>query len=225
MAPPAAAPTESTLATARAGAPVRGGRGPPSAFELDIARGTTRRRRRLRVDSPPEIAMQRSSEHHALFPGTFDPVTLGHVDLIQRAARIFDRLTVVVAAHHDKRHVLSVDERVALLRAATEGLAHVEVTAFDGLLVDGAARLGATAIVRGIRSAADLEYERQLALTNRAMARDLETVLLLSSQEHAHVSSTLVRQIARLGGDLKPFVPPAVIEALSGRFDGSSSES
>lgn len=164
-----------------------------------------------------------STSHHALFPGTFDPVTLGHVDLVQRAARLFDRLTVAVAAHHDKSHLLTVDERVDLLRRSTEGIANVDVIVLDGLLVDGAARLGATAIVRGIRSAADLEYERQLALTNRAMSRDLETVLLLSSQEHAHVSSTLVRQIARLGGDLAPFVPTAVIEALSGRFDGEAS--
>lgn len=155
----------------------------------------------------------------AVFPGTFDPVTLGHVDLIERAARLFDHLTVVVAAHHDKRHILSVDERVALLEAATDGLDHVDVIAFEGLLVDGARRLGARAIVRGIRSATDLEYERQLALTNRAMDGDLDTVLLLSSSEHAHVSSTLVRQIARLGGDISPFVPPAVVQALAGRFD------
>ena len=162
--------------------------------------------------------MNSVQERHGVFPGTFDPVTFGHLDLIQRAAVLFDRLTIIVAAHHDKRHVLSVEERVALLREATAGESHVEVAAMDGLLVDSARSLGATAIVRGIRSAADLEYERQLALTNRAMATDIETVLLFSSPEHAHVSSTLVRQIARLGGDLSPFVPPPVIEALAGRF-------
>lgn len=164
--------------------------------------------------------MTSAHERHAVFPGTFDPVTFGHMDLIERAAGLFDRLTVIVAAHHDKRHVLSVEERVALLEAATEGQAHVDIVAQDGLLVVGARSLGATAIVRGIRSAADFEYERQLALTNRALDDSLETVLLLSSSEHAHVSSTLVRQIARLGGDLTPFVPPAVAEALAGRFDG-----
>ncbi|MEM9799672.1 MAG: pantetheine-phosphate adenylyltransferase [Planctomycetota bacterium] len=157
-------------------------------------------------------------EHRALFPGTFDPVTLGHLDLVERAATLFDRLTIGVAAHHDKQHVLGVDERVALLEEATAHLEHVDVVALGGLLVDGARRLGATAVVRGIRSAADLEYERQLALTNRAMAPELETVLLLSSPAHSHVSSTLVRQIARLGGDLSPFVPPAVVRALAGRF-------
>ncbi|MFT7167305.1 MAG: pantetheine-phosphate adenylyltransferase [Paracoccaceae bacterium] len=163
--------------------------------------------------------MSSANERHAVFPGTFDPVTFGHLDLIERASRLFDRLTIIVAAHHDKRHVLSVEERVGLLEQATAGQDHVGVIALDGLLVHCAQSLGATAIVRGIRSAGDLEYERQLALTNRAMASEIETVLLLSSSQHAHVSSTLVRQIARLGGDLTPFVPPAVIEALVGRFD------
>ena len=163
--------------------------------------------------------MTTSDPKRAIFPGTFDPVTFGHVDLIERAARLFDRLTVVVAAHHDKKHLLSVEERVELLDTATTGLENVDVVALDGLLVDGAKSLGATAVVRGIRSAADLEYERQLALTNRAMSPELDTVLLLSSSEHAHVSSTLVRQIARLGGDLTAFVPEAVVRTLAGRFD------
>ena len=164
--------------------------------------------------------MTASDRRHAIFPGTFDPVTSGHVDLVERAARLFDHLTIAVAAHHDKRHILTVEERVALLEEVTRDLAHVDVVVLDGLLVEGARGLGATAIVRGIRSAADLEYERQLALTNRAMDAGLDTVMLLSSSEHAHVSSTLVRQIARLGGDISPFVPPAVVSALAGRFDG-----
>ncbi len=164
--------------------------------------------------------MTASDRRHAIFPGTFDPVTSGHVDLVERAARLFDHLTIAVAAHHDKRHILTVEERVVLLEEVTRDLAHVDVVVLEGLLVEGARRLGATAIVRGIRSAADLEYERQLALTNRAMDADLDTVMLLSSSEHAHVSSTLVRQIARLGGDISPFVPPAVVTALAGRFDG-----
>ena len=164
--------------------------------------------------------MTASDRRHAIFPGTFDPVTSGHVDLVERAARLFDHLTIAVAAHHDKRHILTVEERVVLLEEVTRDLAHVDVVVLEGLLVEGARRLGATAIVRGIRSAADLEYERQLALTNRAMDAELDTVMLLSSSEHAHVSSTLVRQIARLGGDISPFVPPAVVTALAGRFDG-----
>lgn len=161
--------------------------------------------------------MADQTERKALFPGTFDPVTLGHLDLIERAAALFDHLTVAVAGHHDKRHLLTVEERVALLEEATAGIENVDIIVLDGLLVDGAKRLGARAVVRGIRSSADLEYERQLALTNRAMAPELDTVLLLSSPAHAHVSSTLVRQIARFGGDLTPFVPPAVARALTGR--------
>ncbi len=172
-----------------------------------------------RIPAMSQKPESRAQDRHAVFPGTFDPVTYGHLDLIERASTLFDRLTVIVAAHHDKRHVLSVEERVALLEEATKGQHHVAIVAMDGLLVDGVHSLGATAIVRGIRSAADFEYERQLALTNRAMAKDIETVLLLSSSEHAHVSSTLVRQIARLGGDLTPFVPQPVIDALAGRFD------
>lgn len=161
-------------------------------------------------------------QRSAVFPGTFDPVTFGHLDLIERAARLFDRLTVIIAAHHDKRHVFTPAERVALLEGATAALEHVDVIASEGLLVDVAAELGASAIVRGIRSASDLEYERQLALTNRAMAPDLDTVLLLSAQEHAHVSSTLVRQIARLGGDLAPFVPASIADELTRKLRPST---
>ena len=159
-----------------------------------------------------------SAAKTALFPGTFDPVTFGHLDLIERAAGLFDRLTVIVAAHHDKRHVFTPDERVKLLTAATASLEHVDILAFDGLLVDAAAKVGAKAIVRGIRSATDLDYERQLALTNRAMAPALDTVLLLAAQEHSHISSTLVRQIARLGGELTPFVPAFVADELKNKL-------
>lgn len=155
------------------------------------------------------------SPRRAIFPGTFDPVTNGHIDLIERASRMFEHVTVVVAGHHDKKHLLSIEARVGLLEEALRIFDHVDVAALDGLLVDGARRLGASTIVRGVRNAQDLEYERQLALTNRAMAPEIDTVLLLSSPEHAHVSSTLVRQIARMGGDLSSFVPSAAREALN----------
>jgi pantetheine-phosphate adenylyltransferase len=151
----------------------------------------------------------------AVFPGTFDPVTLGHLDLVRRAAAVFDEVIVAPASHHDKRHLFSVGERVELLRAALADLPSVRVEPLSGLLVDGAARLGARTVVRGVRNANDLEYERQMAHTNRALAPWLDTVFLLSAPEHAHVSSTLVRQIARMGGDVRPFVPPAVADALA----------
>lgn len=166
----------------------------------------------------------KNEPRRAIFPGTFDPVTRGHIDLVQRAARIFDELTVVVAAHHDKRHLLSVDERVELIAAAFQDADHVRVVALDGLVVDGAAQFGANAIVRGVRNTYDLEYERQLALANRSMAPDLETVLLFPSAEYAHVSSTLVRQIARFGGDLSAFVGPEVETALRRAVDRSSDQ-
>lgn len=157
----------------------------------------------------------------ALFPGTFDPVTFGHLDLVERARRIFPRVILAVASHHSKSQLLSPNERLTLLRTCTADMPGVEVLALDGLLVDGAKRLGATAIVRGVRTAGDLDYERQMALTNRAMQPDIETVLLLSSAEHAHISSTLVRQIASYGGDVSPFVPPDVVRTLAARHPQS----
>ena len=155
---------------------------------------------------------------HAVFPGTFDPITLGHLDVVRRALVLFDRVTVAVAQHHAKQHLLDGAERLALARRALAPLERAEVAALDGLLIDGVRALGATAVVRGVRSAADLEYERQMALTNRAMAPEIETVFVLPAPELAHVSSTLVRQIARMGGDVSPFVPPEVVEHLAGRI-------
>lgn len=160
---------------------------------------------------------------HAIFPGTFDPVTLGHLDLIERALGLFGRVTVAVAVHHDKgaKHQLfSLEERQELLREAVSGLAggRVGVVSLPGLLVHGCVDLGADVIVRGIRSAADLEYERQMALTNRTMLPSVETVFLLPAPEHASISSTLVRQIAAMGGDVSSFVPPVVLGAIERRF-------
>lgn len=159
-----------------------------------------------------------SATSHAIFPGTFDPVTVGHLDVLERALRIFDRVTVAVAEHHQKDQLFDVDERRRLIAAATEGWRGVDVVALDGLLVDGCRDLGAGAILRGVRTAADLEYERQMALTNRAMQPEIETVFLLPAPERGHVSSSLVRQIARMGGDISSFVPAAVHAALKERF-------
>ena len=150
----------------------------------------------------------------AIFPGTFDPPTLGHRDVAMRAARLFDRVVVAVAAHHDKRHLLSLEQRLESARATVEGIEGVEVLALEGLLVEGARRLGACAVVRGVRTSADLEYERQMALTNRALHPELETVLVLPSPEVGHVSSTLVRQVARMGASLDAFVTDDVARIL-----------
>jgi pantetheine-phosphate adenylyltransferase len=154
---------------------------------------------------------------HAVFPGTFDPITLGHLDVVRRALRLFDRVTVGVAQHHDKRQLLTAEERLELVREVLVPFERAEARPLDGLLVEGVRALGAQVVVRGVRGASDLEYERQMALTNRAMDPELETVFVLPAPELAHVSSTLVRQIAGLGGDLTPFVPPQVAAFLAKR--------
>jgi pantetheine-phosphate adenylyltransferase len=154
---------------------------------------------------------------HALFPGTFDPVTLGHLDLIRRASRTFERVTLAVATHPTKTGLLSIDERLDLLRAASSDLPNVDVVRLEGLVVDGCRSLGAGVILRGIRNGADIDYELQMARSNRAMAPDVETVFFGASPEHAHISSTLVRQIAAMGGDLAPFVPKSVVTLLRKR--------
>ena len=156
---------------------------------------------------------------HALFPGTFDPVTLGHIDLIRRAARLFERVTVAVAVHPEKRELLPLETRLDLLREVTRDVAGVEVVQLPGLVVHGARELGCDALVRGARGAGDCEYEAQMARTNAAMAPGLETVVLFASPEHVHISSTLVRQVAELGGPLESFVPAPVIRALAARRD------
>lgn len=155
---------------------------------------------------------------HALFPGTFDPITLGHVDLVRRASVLFERVTVLVAAHATKGHVFDVDQRVALVREALDGLTGVTVATTDGLLVDALAEHGAQVVVRGVRGAADVEYELSMANTNRAMRPQMDTLLLAAAPDLMHVSSTLVRQIASLGGDVSAFVPSNVLAALRERF-------
>lgn len=152
---------------------------------------------------------------HALFPGTFDPVTLGHLDVLRRASGLFARLTVAVARNPEKSRLLDLERRMALLREVTAELRNVEVTALDGLVALGARSLGAGVIVRGARHAGDFEYEAQMARCNRELAPEVETLILVSAPAHAHISSTLVRQIAACGGPLEAFVPPAVARALS----------
>ena len=155
-----------------------------------------------------------TAQHHAVFPGSFDPVTLGHLDVIERAARIFEHLTVAVAQHPTKRELLALERRVDLLRAATAHLSNVSVAVFGGLVVEGCRQLGARILVRGIRNATDFEYEAQMARSNQAMAPQVDTVFIASDAEHVHISSTLVRQVAELGGPVELFVPPAVAVSI-----------
>jgi pantetheine-phosphate adenylyltransferase len=155
---------------------------------------------------------------HVLFPGTFDPPTLGHLDLITRAAQLFGRITVGLADNSAKAALFSVEERLGLLRECTAGIPGVEVARIAGLVVQACEELGCRAVLRGLRSSGDYDYEAQMARTNHVLAPGIETVFLASSAEVAHVSSTLVRQIASLAGDTGKLVPAPVAAALRRRF-------
>ena len=150
----------------------------------------------------------------AVCPGSFDPLTNGHVDLIRRAAGLFDRVVVAILVNEQKRPLLDADTRVALIRRALTGLANVEVATFGGLLVDYAASQGAIAVVRGLRSGADFDYEWPMTVMNRTLASGIETVFLVPAPEVAAISSSLVKEIWRLGGDIGGLVPAAVAEHL-----------
>jgi pantetheine-phosphate adenylyltransferase len=153
-----------------------------------------------------------------VYPGTFDPVTNGHSDLILRASRLFDQVIVAVAMDTGKEPLFSIDERVDLVKAAIGSQGNVEVVPFQGLLVDFTRRLGVPVIMRGLRAVSDFEYEFQLAGMNRRMAPDIETLFLTPAETYSYISSSLVREIARLGGDVSTFVAPVVKAALQGRF-------
>ncbi|NEV62795.1 pantetheine-phosphate adenylyltransferase [Thiorhodococcus minor] len=153
-----------------------------------------------------------------VYPGTFDPITNGHVDLIHRASRLFDRVMVAVAADTGKTPMFSTDERVALVLDSVGECANVEVVKFSGLLVTFARASGVGVILRGLRAVSDFEYEFQLAGMNRHMAPDIETVFLTPAEKYTYISSSLVREIARLNGDVSAFVSPVVQAALKERF-------
>ena len=153
-----------------------------------------------------------------VYPGSFDPVTIGHLDIIQRAEKLFDKLIVAVMVNPDKNYTFTMEERVELLKRATEGMDKVEITSFDGLLAEYAKMCSATAIVKGLRALSDFEYEFQMAMTNRKLNPELETVFLTTSAENMFLSSSMVRQIARFGGDISPFVPSALAEYIQNRL-------
>lgn len=153
----------------------------------------------------------------AVISGSFDPITRGHVDIITRAAALFDEIVVGVAVNSAKNGIFSMDERVAFVRDAVAGLPGVEVAPVDGLLVDFCTAQGAGAIVRGLRFGGDFDYELQMAHVNKAMS-GIETVLLPAGREYGTISSTIIRSAAGNGGDISAFVPPMVAEALRERF-------
>lgn len=151
----------------------------------------------------------------AIYPGSFDPITNGHLDVLQRAVGLFDELIVAVARDNAKQSLFSVDERVQMIREATAQHQRIRVMPFEGLLVDFAKRQGAAALVRGLRAVSDFEFEFQLALMNRKLSPQLETVFLMPREELTYISSRLVKEIARLGGDIQQFVPANVADVLT----------
>ncbi len=156
----------------------------------------------------------------AFYPGSFDPPTLGHRDIIRRGLNLFDRLVIGIGIHPSKAPMFTDAERAAMLReelADLGGEGQAEVTLFSGLTVDAARQHGAQFLLRGLRDASDLGYEMQLAGTNRQLAPDVETVFLAASPGTAHITATLVRQIAKLGGDVSHFVPPAVLRCINAK--------
>ena len=157
----------------------------------------------------------------AIYPGSFDPITNGHLDLIKRASRLVDRLFVSILRNETKKPLFSVQERIEMLREVTDGHAEVEVDFFEGLLVDHASARGATLIIRGIRAISDYEYEWQMALMNRRLRPEIETMFLMAGEAHSFISSHLVKEVIRLGGDISDLVPPVVEKRLKDRILGA----
>ncbi len=154
----------------------------------------------------------------AICAGTYDPLTMGHLDVIERAARIFPRVVVAVATNPGKNPLFNLEERIRLVRESTAHIEGIEVDSFDGLLVDFAQSKGVGVIVRGLRAFSDFEYEFQMALTNRKLREAIETIFLMPKQDYSYVSSSNVREVAALGGDTTQFVPSPVQQALRARF-------
>src|SRR5580700_4520444 len=153
-----------------------------------------------------------------IYPGSFDPLTNGHLDVIQRAAKLFDKVIVAVAQNESKNPLFSLSERLELVGKCVGGMKNVETDAFDGLLVNYAEKLGAVAIVRGLRAVSDFEFEFQLALMNRKLNERIETIFMMPKDTYTFLSSRIVKEIARLGGDVSSFVPGQVREALVARL-------
>ena len=162
--------------------------------------------------------MSAASTRIAVYPGTFDPITNGHVDLVERASPLFERLVVGIAASPGKSPALPLPLRVGLAREALSAYANVEVAGFDGLLAHFVRDLGAGVLLRGLRAVSDFEYEFQLASMNRHLIPQVETLFLTPAEEYGFISSSLVREISRLGGDVSAFVPPAVAQALQAEW-------
>lgn len=153
-------------------------------------------------------------EKLAIYPGTFDPVTYGHIDIILRAAELFDKVVVTVAINLSKKPLFTTEERVSLLKESLKNFSNVTVDSFDGLVVDHAHAVNAKVIIRGLRAVSDFEYEFQMALMNRKLAEDITTVFLMPNEKYTYLNSSIVRNLAEFGGDISDFVPAGVQKAL-----------
>ena len=154
----------------------------------------------------------------AIYPGSFDPITFGHLDLLKRSCKLFDDLTIAVVVNPHKKALFSIDERVEMIKAATKGYGCIKVDKFDGLLVDYAKKVKANVIIRGLRAIADFEYEFQMALVNRSLYKQLDMVYMMPSVEYTYLSSSIVREVSALGGDVSKFVPPFITKKLKGKY-------
>lgn len=153
-----------------------------------------------------------------IYPGSFDPVTYGHLDIINRSAKMFDLLIIAVLKNSSKQPLFTVEERVQLLQKVTKNLGNVSIEAFDGLLVDFATKRNATTIVRGLRAVSDFEYELQIAQTNHKMNSNIDTIFLTTSLEYSYLSSSVVREIATYNGDITNFVPAEIVESVLNKY-------
>ena len=154
----------------------------------------------------------------AIYPGTFDPITYGHLDVIERSAELFDHVIIAIAESSSKKTLFSVKERIDMIREISKNLGNVSVSSFKGLMVDYATSQKAQAVIRGLRAISDFEYEFQMALTNRRIAENINTVFLMPNEKYAYLNSTLVREIAAFGGDVSSFVPGCVLKKLREKF-------
>ena len=168
------------------------------------------------VSRYPELQMRSK----AVYPGTFDPVTFGHIDLIKRARKIFDEVIVAVAHNPGKSPIFSVEERMALLKQATRSMKGVRIDHFDSLVVDYVKQSGCRVMIRGVRMLSDFEYEFQMALTNRKLSEHVETIFMMPSESYAYVSARLIKEAGALGADLSAFAPPFVVQALRRKLRG-----
>lgn len=157
-------------------------------------------------------------ERKAIYPGTFDPITYGHIDLIKRGLEIFDRIIVAVASNEPKNPLFSLEERLEMVRDSVGKSSKIQVEAFDGLIVDYAVRKKIRVLVRGVRMLSDFEYEFQMALTNRKLNNKIETIFLMPNESYAYLTSRLIKETALLGADVRPYVPPHVYRRLKAKI-------